>query len=135
MMHASLRSPHGDLTHRRPVWDALSVLFLDTELTEADIAASAMILARSPYTNEELAAIYHAEVAPVCESNIGMAPGFWAYFPDRWVEQAILSQGLDASQARADLQVEQSAWGWGDLQQRFLLLRAPSSEAPVYLES
>lgn len=122
---APLRAPHDDLPQRRPVWEALWILFLDTELTEVDIAASAVILAASPYTDQQIAAIYHAEVSPVCESNIGMAPGFWQSFPDGWIEQAILDRGLDASQALAKLQATNGpiAWGWGGLQQQFVQRR------------
>jgi hypothetical protein len=124
MAQPLLRSPHADLPQRRPVWEALSVLFLDTALTDADITAVAMVLAASPYSDEELAAIYHAEVTPACRSNIGMAPGFWDGFPDGWVEQAILSRGLDASQALAGLAEEQRrSWGWGGLRERSLLQR------------
>lgn len=122
---ACLRSPQDDLEQRRPVWDALSMLFLDTHLDDGDFAFVAVQLARSPYTDAQLAAIYHAEVEPACRVNIGMAPGYWSGFPDGWVEQRILSQGLDAACALPRLQArgEPIAWGWGGVQQRFLDLR------------
>lgn len=125
MVHSTLRPPQDDLAHRRPVWEALSVLFLDTELSDSDFAALATVLAQSPYTDVELAAIYHAEVTPVCRSNIGMAPGYWAGFPDGWVEQAILSGGLDASRVVTNMQhgPGEITWGWGGLQQSVLQLR------------
>lgn len=131
MAQPHLRPPQDDLEQRRPVWTALSVLFLDTELTEADFEALATVLAESRYTNEELAAIYHAEVYPVCRSNICMDPGFWACFPDGWVEQAILSRGLDATRGSERFQRARGSitWGWGGLQQRFLLRRRRSSQA------
>lgn len=125
MTHPPLRSPQDDLEQRRPVWDALSTLFLDTELDNADFIAVAKMLAASPYTDAQLAAIYHAEVDPVCAANIGMAPGFWAGFPDGWIEQAILSRGLDAAQALPELERTGAlkTWGWGGVQERCLRLR------------
>ena len=65
----------ADLPHRRPVWEALSQLFLDTELDEADLEHIAAILAASPYTDGELSAIYHHEVTPVCRFNLGLIAG------------------------------------------------------------
>ena len=63
MTQSQLRSPQDDLEQRRPVGNALSELFLDTQLTDIDFAAIATVLAQSPYTNDELGAIYHVEVA------------------------------------------------------------------------
>lgn len=102
------------------MWNALSELFLDTQLSDVDFTYLAIVLAQSPYTDAELAAIYQAEVEPVCESNISMVPGYWSGFPDGWVEKAILSRGLDATRVLADLQAtgKSIAWGWGGLQQR-----------------
>ncbi|HEY0735826.1 MAG TPA: hypothetical protein VGD69_13020 [Herpetosiphonaceae bacterium] len=125
MTESHLRSPQDDLDQRRPVWDALSMLFLDTQLDDGDFAYIANVLARSPYTDAELAAIYHAEVEPVCRVNIGMAPGYWSGFPAGWIEARILSRGLDAARALPKLRSsgESVAWGWGGVQQRFLDLR------------
>jgi hypothetical protein len=125
MPESHLRSPQADLHQRRPVWDALATLFLDTQLDAADFAFVATVLARSPYTDAELAAIYHAEVEPVCRVNIGMMAGYWSGFPDGWIEERIFSQGLDAARALPELQAkgEPIAWGWGGVQQRLLELR------------
>ena len=128
MTDSGLRSPQDDLHQRRPVWDALSTLFLDTQLDEADFAYLASLLARSPYTDAELAAIYHAEVEPVCKANIGMVAGYWSGFPEGWVEGRILSRGLDAARALPELTASGKLieWGWGGLQQRVLDLRRPT---------
>jgi hypothetical protein len=112
MTYSLLRSPRHDLADRRPVWDARSVLFLDTELTDQDIAAVATILAQSPY-DDEIAAIYHAEVAPVYQANIGMDPRFWACFSDSWVEHAILARDVDAAQALPNRQSARRSPGAG----------------------
>lgn len=122
MTDSHFRSPQDDLEQRRPVWDALSELFLDTQLSDADFTYLARVLAQSPYTDAQLAAIYQAEVEPVCESNVSMVPGYWSGFPDGWVEAAILSRGLDATRVLADLRATSKsiAWGWRGLQQRVL---------------
>lgn len=128
MTDSGLRSPQDDLDQRRPVWDALATLFLDTQLDDADFAYLAMQLARSPYTDVELAAIYYAEVEPVCKANIGMVAGYWSGFPEGWVEGRILSRGLDAARALPKLQAAGASieWGWGGLQQRVVELRRPT---------
>lgn len=125
MTECRLRSPQDDLEQRRPVWDALSTLFLDTQLDETDLACVAKILAQSPYTDAELAAIYHAEVEPVCRVNIGLAPGYWSGFPEGWIEQRILSRRLDGARVLPKLQSQgkRIVWGWGGVQQRVLDLR------------
>lgn len=129
MSRSHLTAPQDDLANRRPVWDALSELFLDTALDRADLLALAQVLAQSPYSDRELAAIYHAEITPVCQANIGMAPGWWAGFPDGWIERGILERGLSAATYAANTSSAPIAWGWGDLQQRVLDLRRAASEA------
>ena len=51
-----------DIENRRPVWRALSDLFLDTELQEHDLSYIARILAESPYTLSEIETVLYGEV-------------------------------------------------------------------------
>ncbi len=60
---------------RESVWLALSELWLDTELDEADLATIASTLAISGYSPDELEAIYRLEVAPVVWSNSWVTAG------------------------------------------------------------
>lgn len=78
-----------DLEHRRPVWEALSSLFLDTD-TSLLRSWRVGILAASPYSIEELQEILVDEVYPVCRSNLFSIAGEWAGFDPEWLENRIL---------------------------------------------
>jgi len=78
-----------DLDHRRPVWEALSDLFLDTD-TSLSRSWRIGILAASPYSIEELQQILIDEVYPVCRSNLWQIAGEWAGFDLQWLECRIL---------------------------------------------
>jgi hypothetical protein len=78
------------LEERRPVWLALSDLFLDTDVValRERIAAT---LAASPYSLSELQEILVDEVYPACRGNMFSWPGGeWAGFDEVWLEQRIL---------------------------------------------
>jgi hypothetical protein len=74
---------------RRPVWIALSDLWLDTELREHDLRYIASIMKQSNYTIDELRNIYLYEVAPVVYRNLLSPAGEWAGFEQRWLVNAI----------------------------------------------
>jgi hypothetical protein len=78
-----------DLQHRRPVWAALSDLFLDTDTSLAR-SWRVGVLAVSPYSIEELQEILVDEVYPVCRSNLFSVAGEWAGFDPEWLESSIL---------------------------------------------
>jgi hypothetical protein len=78
-----------DLEHRRPVWEALSSLFLDTD-TSLSRPWRVGILAASPYSIEELQQILIDEVYPVCRSNLWQIAGEWIGFDPQWLESRIL---------------------------------------------
>lgn len=80
----------GDLQNRRPVWLALSDLFLDTELQEDELRFIARTLAESPYTLSEIESILDREVYPVCIPNMLCVAGEWAGFDPEALESAIL---------------------------------------------
>lgn len=61
-----------ELARRRPVWAALSALFLDTELGDADYRRVARTLRDSGYAPAEWQGILRTEVAPVVGGNL-----FW----------------------------------------------------------
>ncbi len=82
--------PGSDLEHRRPVWSALSELFLDTSLRPQDLDRIAAVLARSPYSVEEIQRILLWEVYPACRSNLRWIAGEWAGFDPEWLEGRIL---------------------------------------------
>ena len=79
----------ADLTQRRPVWSALSELFLDTDIapTRHHIV---QVLAASPYSIDELEQILIREVYPVCRGNLSGVAGAWSGFDEEWLENEIL---------------------------------------------
>ena len=75
---------------RLAAWQALSELFLDTELDDADIAAIARRLDATGFSVPELERIYEQEVAPVCWRNLRALPGgAWTGFEQKWLVEAI----------------------------------------------
>jgi hypothetical protein len=79
-----------DLERRRPVWEALSDLFLDNELQDYDHRHIARVLAASGYTNEELELILRHEVGRVVGENLLCVAGVWDLFDPKWLEEEIL---------------------------------------------
>jgi len=77
-----------NIVARRPVWEALSTLFLDTDISLSR-EYRARILAASPYSLSELDAILADEVFPVCRWNLLAVAGEWAGFGEQWLEQRI----------------------------------------------
>ena len=69
----------AELERRKPVWDAMSDLFLDTE-TRWAIPRVALVLTRSGYSEDELDAIWHREIVPECAPNLRQVAGAWALF-------------------------------------------------------
>jgi hypothetical protein len=81
--------PHEDLPDRRRAWDALSDLFLDTDvslLRDGRVRS----LSALPYTIGELEQILADEVFPVCKYNLISVAGVWSGFNGDWLERAIL---------------------------------------------
>jgi hypothetical protein len=79
-----------DRLRRRWVWQALSDLFLDDEVTEDTLRYIARIAAECGYSDEELDAIYRREVAPAVAFNLFDVAGTWGYFDTVWLEELIL---------------------------------------------
>ena len=82
----------SDLACRRPVWLALSDLFLDTDV-QLLRAHNTRSLAGSPYSLDELDAILREEVYPAREFNLAQVAGEWAGFGADWLERRILCGG------------------------------------------
>ena len=83
----------AELEARRPVWIALSELFLDTDV-RIWYAAIAATLADSPYSEDELRMILDHELTPVLQANLLQVAGEWAAFDEEWlVEEAARRRG------------------------------------------
>ena len=73
------------MRRRRPVWVALSDLWLDTELTDLTLKHVARVLAASGYGDQELMGIHRDEVMPVVSSNLRLVAGVWDGFDEDWL--------------------------------------------------
>jgi len=80
-----------ELERRRPVWVALSELWLDNELDDALRERLAEELARSPFDEPELRAIHEHEVAPALASNLASVAGEWGGFDPLLLEARCLA--------------------------------------------
>ena len=78
-----------DLATRRPVWEALSDMFLDTDVS---LTRTWRIqrLAESPYAVSELEHILVEEIYPVCKYNLLSIASEWSGFDPEWLERKIL---------------------------------------------
>jgi len=68
-----------EIERRRPVWNAMSDVFLDTE-TRWAMPQVALVLVRSGYSEDELDAIWEREIVPECVWNLHQVAGEWALF-------------------------------------------------------
>jgi hypothetical protein len=82
-------SAEHDLAARRPVWSALSDLYLDTEY-RSSVRMAARELAVSPYALDELREILLWEVHPVLAGNICATAGVWNRFDQVWLGECIV---------------------------------------------
>ena len=79
-----------DLENRRPVWEEMSKLFLDTEFDSVNLDKMTTILSESKYSYSELDQIFRREVAPVLGFNLLSVAGIWTSFDQEWLETEIL---------------------------------------------
>ena len=79
------------LNNRKPLWIALSNLFLDTELQNYHFASIAKTMKESGYSLDEINDILMLEVFPVFIANLHSVAGEWAGFNEDWVVKTITS--------------------------------------------
>jgi hypothetical protein len=77
------------LAKRKPLWSALSELWLDTELGAVDLDRIAVVMDKSGLTLDELRDVFFREVAPVCWRNHAQVAGEWAGFDPEALAEAI----------------------------------------------
>ena len=80
----------ADIPKRKPVWNALSELWLDTELQDADHERISNVMVQSGYSICELREIYLFEVAPIVSPNLMSMAGEWAGFDEEWLHGNII---------------------------------------------
>ena len=86
-----LKPSSEDIESRRPVWQALSDLFLDTD-TSLSREWRVRELSKSPYSIEELEEILVTEVYPACRGNLLSIAGEWTGFDMARLERKIHSR-------------------------------------------
>jgi len=77
------------LNIRKPLWIALSDLFLDTELKDYNYLHIAKEMKASGYSLDEIEEVLMLEVFPVCIANLHSVAGEWAGFDEKWVCDSI----------------------------------------------
>lgn len=91
-----MKSALEDLSNRRPVWSALSSLFLDNDVS-LDRNWRVNLLASSPYSMQDIEQILIDEVYPICVHNLLLVAGEWAYFDEKWLESKILPRRIPSA--------------------------------------
>ena len=82
---------------RKPVWVAMSDLFLDTDV-RLWYSAIARVLTDSPFALDELDRMFYNEIAPILEPNLRVVAGEWGAFDEAWLMSRI-AQRLDRNLA------------------------------------
>jgi len=77
------------IEERKPIWIALSDLYIDNELQDADFKYIATKIKESPYTFEEVKHIDKKEVFPILFSNLLSVAGNWTGFQEEWLVNEI----------------------------------------------
>ena len=89
-----MNSPEEDLVNRTIVWDAMHLLWLDTDVDELHFDDVAKICAGTEYTHGELKKIYWAEVYPCMRYNLipWDVAGEWLPLDSKILAEAILER-------------------------------------------
>lgn len=74
-----------NIEQRKPIWIALSGLYVDTELKDHDFKYIAVKIKESPYTIEQARQIDKKEVFPVLYPNLLAVTGVWSGFEEQWL--------------------------------------------------
>ena len=92
-----------NIRDRLPLWRAISSLWLERVLNDAEVRSIARILADSRYDWLELQRIYLYEVAPVVHANLRAGHGVWDAFDTGWLRNGILKNMLNPKYAQEAL--------------------------------
>lgn len=95
-MSLAVKLTEAELVTRKPIWVALSDLFLDTDVT-LSYDYIVRVCAESRYTTEELKFILDNEVAPAVSDNLLSVAGEWAGFDEEWLVNTIINTSTKSS--------------------------------------
>lgn len=79
-----------DIGRRKPVWEALAELWLDTDLTEEDLNWMVRVLRSSGYSIDEIRDIYLFEVAPVIHNLLFSQNVVWSTYQSHVLFEKII---------------------------------------------
>jgi len=81
-----------NIEDRIPVWEKLSLFYLDTELDYYDYRQIGLTIIQSPFSLEQVKEINRREVFPVLYSNLLIFTGEWADFDKDWLVEKIVKR-------------------------------------------
>ena len=105
--------PKLDRERRRPVWEAMSVLFLDIPQEEFHSKDIAERIAQAGYTDDEAKQILLNEVYPVVGFNLKLPVGEDLPFPIDWLEEKIcerLHEDVQLNSLPSDFWMIEKPW-------------------------
>jgi hypothetical protein len=79
-----------EIEQRKPLWEAFSEVWLDTELQNYDFENIVDLMLDSKLSIETLNIIFESEVAPVVYKNLFSAVGVWDGFDKVWLFEKII---------------------------------------------
>ncbi|MFS4493690.1 hypothetical protein [Maribacter sp. 2308TA10-17] len=79
-----------NIEERRPIWIALSDLYIDNELQDYDFKYISQKIKASPYSLEQIKQIDKEEVFPVLHTNLLTVAGIWTGFQEEWLITEIM---------------------------------------------
>jgi len=87
-----MQAPEYDITDRAPVWDALQMLFMDTDVSLSyDYIVNTC--KSSKYTIDDIEAILFNEIMPAVGFNMWMLPApEWRGFELEWLRERVLKK-------------------------------------------
>ncbi|WP_339482264.1 MULTISPECIES: DUF7079 family protein [unclassified Pseudomonas] len=94
-------------SNRLKTWQALSSLFLDTEIDDLTYNYIARVVLETHYSPKEIHNILWNEVFPVLEANLRSVAGEWAGWTDEWLlEHLSASAELEPRNGRGSIAKE-----------------------------
>ncbi len=76
-----------EIEKRKPIWNAISDFYLDTELQYSDYERIATEFIKTGKTIQQLKEIDFYEVFPVLKGNLMSVAGEWGGFDENWVNE------------------------------------------------
>lgn len=126
----------------RPIWIALSELYLDTELQAIDYQHIASVIQQSPYSLKQVKLIDRNEVFPVLFNNGLSVAGEWTGFDPDWlvtcITESLSNQNIFK---RIRNRIAFRIWGgmtqdnWRKIEQAYRFIQESETKSGTHLQS